>query len=289
MRKWYFLLALFFFVLGGSIYQFWALQREGRELTFAITSYSAKSLPKNNETIRIMTFNVAMGSKHFYVEWLYRGFLPFFITEHLDQVAQLIREEKPDIIILSEMAQNVLPFEHNLVGYLAQQSEMHNWAFAETTDRQIGWIRYIGGNAILSRYPLQLIPQPSDKLPLPLAALKFPYETVLVAGVHNDHQSWETNLKQTQQILQTLETRPSILAGDFNVPPESPSIRLLESSEQFSGEFHGPPTSPLFDNPPITIDFVFAPRTWQLVEHRVIANKISDHKAVLSTFKVITY
>jgi len=286
MRKWYLLLGLFCLTLGGSIYQFWALQREGGELTFAITQYSAKPLPKNDETIRIMTVNVAMGSKHFYIEWLYRGFLPAFIREHLDHVAQLIREQQPDVVILSEMAQNMLPFENNLVGYLAAQSEMHNWVFGEHHDRQIGWVRYIGGNAILSRYPLQLVPQPSDKLPSPLAILKFPYQPILVAGVHNDHQNWETNLKQTQQILQTLETRSAILGGDFNVPPESPSIRLLESSEQFSGEFHGPPTSPLFDDPPVTIDFIFAPIYWKLTDHRVIANKISDHKAVLSTFRV---
>lgn len=286
MRKWFLLVGLFCLILGGSIYQFWALQREGSELTFAITHHLAKPLPKNDETIRIMTVNVAMKSSYFYMKWLYQGFLPAFIKEHLDHVAQLIREQQPDIVILSEMAQNILPFENNLVGYLAARSEMHNWAFGEINDRQIGWVRYIGGNAILSRYSMQLVPQPSDQLPSPLVILKFPYQSILIAGVHNDHQSWETNLKQTQQILQTIETRPAILGGDFNVPPESPSIRLLESNGQFSGEFHGPPTSPLVDDPPITIDFVFAPIVWKLIEHRTIANKISDHKAVLSIFKV---
>lgn len=287
MRKWFLLLGLCF-ILGISVYKFWILQRtSGIALAFAITKHLPKSSLEVPNKISIMTFNVAMQSGHFYKEWFYHGFFPSFIKQHLDKVAEIIREEKPDIVVLTEMPQEMLPLEERLVAYLADKSGMHSWTFNENNDQLIGFIRYIGGNAILSRYPLQCNPQPPNGLPSPLATLNLSSGLIWVAGVHNDHKSWQVNLNQTTQIIGVLGNHPSILAGDFNVPPESPSIRLLEASELFSGEFHGPPTSSvLSDNLPVTNDYIFAPATWTLIDHRVIANKISDHKAVVSVFKI---
>jgi endonuclease/exonuclease/phosphatase family metal-dependent hydrolase len=288
MRKWLLLLTLYF-ILSISIYNFWILQRnDGMALTFAITKHLPKSSLDNTNTISIMTFNVAMRSRYFYQRWLFKGFFPYFVREHLNQVATIIREAKPDIVVLTEMAQQMLPFEERLVAYLADQSGMHSWVFNEDNDQVIVFVRYIGGNAILSRYPLQYSPPPPDGLPSPLATLNLPSGLIWVAGVHNDHKNWQVNLNQTKQILNVLNNHSTILAGDFNVPPDSPSIRLLETSNLFSGEFHSPPTSPISDNPSVTNDYIFAPPTWKLLEHRVIANKISDHKAVLSTFKINT-
>lgn len=286
MRKWLLLLCLCF-ILTISTYKFWILQRNGGViLTFAITKHLPKSSLENTNKLSIMAFNVAMQSRHFYWEWLYHGFFPHFIKEHLNQVANIIREEKPDIVVLTEMPQQMLPIEDQLVAYLADKSGMHSWAFNENTDQVIGFVRYIGGNAILSRYPLQYHPQPPNDLPSPLATLNLPSGLIWVAGVYNEHKNWQVNLNQTTQIIGVLGNHPSILAGDFNVPPESPSIRFLETSKLFSGEFHGPPTLPISDDPPTTNDYIFAPPSWTLIEHRVIANKISDHKAVVSVFKI---
>jgi endonuclease/exonuclease/phosphatase family metal-dependent hydrolase len=286
MRKWFLLLSLCF-ILTISIYSFWILQRSGgMALTFAITKHLPKPLLEAPDKISVMTFNVAMKSRHFYEAWFFKGFFPSFIKEHLNQVANIIHEEKPDIVVLTEMPQQMLPFEERLVAYLADKSGMYSWVFNENDDKVIGFVRYIGGNAILSRYPLQCNPQPPNGLPSPLATLNLPSGSIWVAGVHNDHKNWQINLNQTTQIIGELGNHPSILAGDFNVPPESPSIRFLEASKLFSGEFHGPPTSPLFDNPPVVNDYIFAPNTWSLIDHRVIANKISDHKAVVSVFKI---
>ena len=275
------------FLLVISTYSFWILQRnDGMASTFAVTKHLPKSLLEASDKISIMTFNVAMRSRHFYKAWFSEGFFPYFIREHLNQVAMIIREARPDIVILTEMPQQMLPFEERLVAYLAEQSGMYAWVFNEDDDQVVGFVRYIGGNAILSRYPLQYNPQPPNGLPSPLATLNLPSGLIWVAGVHNDHKDWEINLRQTKQILKVLDEHPSILAGDFNVPPESPSIRFLETSKLFSGEFHGPPTSPVFDDPPVTNDYIFAPSSWKLLEHRVISNKVSDHKAVLSIFKI---
>jgi endonuclease/exonuclease/phosphatase family metal-dependent hydrolase len=286
MRRWFLLLSLCF-ILTISIYSFWILQRSGgMALTFAITKHPPKPLLEASDKISIMTFNVAMQSQHFYKAWLFKGLFPSFIKEHLDQVANIIREEKPDIVVLTEMPQQMLPLEERLVAYLADKSGMHTWIFNENNDQVIGFVRYIGGNAILSRYPLQCNPQPPNDLPSPLATLNLPSGLIWVAGVHNDHKNWQVNLNQTTQIMSRLGNHPSILAGDFNVPPESPSIRFLESSQLFSGEFRGSPTSPISDDPLVVNNYIFAPATWKLIEHRVIANKTSDHKAVVSVFKI---
>lgn len=227
-----------------------------------------------------------MKSRHFYVEWLKHWGFPSFIKQHVDSIAEIINKNQPDIVILNEVAQDILPFERDLVSYLAEKTQFHLWAFKESSDHFLGFIRSIGGNAILSRYPLQIKSMSNDLL-YPWMRLKFAnHDGIWVAAVHNDHRSWKVNLEQTQSILKLLKMQPTILAGDFNVPPESPSMQLLEKTKQFSGEFYGAATSPEWDNPSIPIDFVFAPAHWKLLEHRVISNTISDHKAVISTFRI---
>lgn len=286
MRRWYLLLTLIIAVCI-SIYKFWALQRySGVALTSSTTQHSVKPFPEPFDRMSIMTFNVAMKSKHFYWNWFKEGFFPSYIRDYLDAVVQLIREAKPDLVILTEMPQEFLPFEHRLVPYLADKAGMHAWTFGELDDKVIGFTRYIGGNAILSRYPLECAPQSPEKLPVHLATLKLPFSQIWVGGVQITTKDWQQNLQQTKQVLSALENYPSILAGDFNVPPESPTIRYLQSSQIFNGEFQGPPTVVLSDELLVTQDYIFSPNDWTLLEHRVIVNKIFNHRAVLSTFKI---
>lgn len=286
MRRWYLLLTLII-AICISIYKFWALQRHsGTSLTSSITQHAIKPFSVPLDRMSIMTFNVAMKSEYFYWSWFRQGFFPSYIREHLDAVASIIHQAKPDLVVLTEMPQEILPFEQRLVPYLADKAGMHAWVFGEIDDKVLGFVRYIGGNAILSRYPLECATQPSEKLPAPLATLKLPTTPIWVGGVQINTKDWQQNLQQTKHILSVLENYPSILAGDFNVPPESPTIRYLQSSQSFSGEFQGPPTSLVSNNLLITQDYVFGPNNWSLVEHHVISNKISNHRAVLSIFEI---
>jgi endonuclease/exonuclease/phosphatase family metal-dependent hydrolase len=286
LRKKYIVIISLLLISMGIFYHLKSLQKSHTISGVEITHFAAKPLPASNENIRIMTFNIAMESRHFYIEWLkYWGF-PSFIKYHMDSIAKIINRNQPDIVILNEAVQDILPFEKDLVSYLAEKTQFHQWAFKMNHDRFLGIIRSIGGNAILSRYPLQ-IKTMSNELLFPWMSLKLAtQENIWIAAVHNDHKSWKVNLEQTKTILTALNGQPTILAGDFNVPPESQSMQLIENIKQFSGEFHGQATSPHFDNPSIPIDFVFAPSSWELLEHRVIPNTASDHKAVISTFRI---
>ncbi|MCP4396124.1 MAG: hypothetical protein GY801_02270, partial [bacterium] len=62
-------------------------------------------------------------------------------------------------------------------------------------------------------------------------------------------------------------------------------MRLLQQSERFSGEFQGPKTFSA-GNPQQTIDFILAPKEWELLEHRVIQSDVSDHFPIVSTFRL---
>ncbi len=287
LRKKYIVIISLLLISIGIFYHLKLLQESlHHTLPIGVTQFEAKSLPASNENIKIMTFNIAMKSRHFYIEWLKHWGFPSFIKYHVDGIAEIINKNQPDIVILNEVSQDILPFEKNLVSYLAEKTQFHWWAFKEDSDHFLGFIRSIGGNAILSRYPLQIKTMSNDLLFPWLKLTLKNQEDIFIAAVHNDHKSWKVNLEQTQAILKLLDMHPTILAGDFNVPPESPSMQLLEKTKQFSGEFHGQPTSPVWDDPPIPIDFVFAPAHWELLEHRVISNTVSDHKAVISTFRI---
>jgi len=162
---------------------------------------------------------------------------------------------------------------------------MHAWIFGENEDQLIGFIRYVGGNAILSRYPLQYNPPMPNSLLSPLATLNLPSGLIWIAGMHNDYKNWQLNVHQIAPSLGILGKHPSVLAGSFNVPSELSTLKLLDKNQLFNNEFHFVPFS-FADDSPIINDYIFTPTSWSLIEQRTIANKISTHKALLSTFKI---
>lgn len=285
MYRWYLALILCL-VFITSVYKFWALQRNsGITLTSAVTKHSPKPLVEPINKISIMTFNMGMKSSHFYMQWLKHGLFPNYVREYLDNVASIIRQEKADVVILTEIAQEMLPFEKRLVGYLADRAGMYAWMFNEDDDQVIVFfVRYIGGNAILSRYPLQSYPRPLGNVLSPFVTLNLPSAPVWVAGVYNTSKDWQTNLQQTHQILNILGTYPTILAGNFNVPPQSPSIHLLKASERFNGEFYGTLLASMPELSAVN-DYIFAPPSWTLLDHRLITTNFSNHKIIVSSFK----
>ncbi len=258
------------------------------------TQYPPDSLPQAGDSIRLMAYNIAKGLLHPHEEQRLKS--PAWVDAHLAQAAEVIRQAEPDIVFLSEVLWELPRYKNQLL-YLAEQTHMHYWAFGESFNW--GWpgLRGVSGSALLSRYPLQALSnhaleeiQPwrfKTHRSLLLLQAELGGESIVLGAVHNSHHNWQSNYRESLQILDLLQGRPAVLAGDFNVPPEAPGIRVLRKSQQFSGVFEGPPTSPEWDNPSIQIDFVFAPKHWQLLEHQVIASPASDHKAVLSVFRLV--
>lgn len=244
-------------------------------------------------TVKIFAFNIAKC----FVYKPSKGFESISAVEsRVRKIAELIRAEQPDFVFLSEAVTECGPCPVDQVASLAESTGMHAYAFGENYNFGLPFFRVVGGNAILSRFPIEPVANPdlAGRQPFYVTknnrrvlwcATQIGGERVLLAAVHTDSFKRANNLKQTEQILEFVRDEAAILAGDFNARPDEPSIELVRRSGRFSGNFDGPQTYPS-DIPDQRIDFIFAPAGWELVDERVIDDQVSDHRAVVATFRV---
>src|SRR5262249_10900156 len=157
---------------------------------------------------------------------------------------------------------------------LAEQTGMHAWAFGENYNFGLPFFRVVGGNAVLSRRPLEAVANPALAGRKPFfvtknnrrvlwCAAQIGSQRILLASIHTDSFKRDNNLRQTQQILDYAGDVPAILAGDFNALPDWPSIELVRDSGRFRGNSDGPQTFPS-DHPQRRLDYIFAPADWEL-------------------------
>ena len=245
------------------------------------------------DEVTVLAYNIAKG-------WAHRGGMSFQseddVRTRLRPMAELIRAERPDVVMLSEVLFECGPCPVNQVEFLARECGLPYWATGENYNIGVPGYRIVGGNAILSRTPLTPIGNPSligrkpfyatsNNRRALFAETEFPGQRVLLGALHNDSFDPMTNDAQVQQILEFLGERPCVLAGDFNAKPNSPSMKRIRESGRFTGEFDGPPS--FTGEPPLRrIDFALAPATWIHQETRVIAADPSDHRPVVARFHV---
>lgn len=288
----------FLFLLGGAaltggsfVFNGLILARNETPLS-GVTSHPP-AIASSTPQIKILAYNIAKGFVH-------KGGMAFagqdVVARRIQKIADVIMIEQPDMVFLSEIVFECGPCPVNQVISLAEATGMHAWAFGENYNFGLPFYRIVGGNAILSRFPVEPVDNPS------LAGRKPFYVTsnnrrmlwcttqiggqqVLLTAVHTDSFHLANNLVQTQQLLDYAGERAAIMAGDFNAQPQEPSIRLIRDSGRFTGAFDGPFTFPA-NAPEQRIDFIFAPAGWELVEHHVVQSQASDHLPVVSTFRI---
>ncbi|MFT5126597.1 MAG: endonuclease/exonuclease/phosphatase family metal-dependent hydrolase [Rhodothermales bacterium] len=252
------------------------------------TTHPAK--PPTDE-VRIVAYNIA---KCFVQRGGFRFRSQDGVNARLDRLAAVINAEDPHLVFLSEAMFECGPCPVNQVTELAERCNMHAWSFGENYNIGFPLFRIAGGNAILATIPLE----PVKNIDLPgrrpfwvtrnnrrslWMEATIRGETLQLAAMHNDSFEPANNMRQTQTLLDFLDNKPGILAGDFNAEPDWESMQALQT-HGFSGEFDSPPTFPS-EGPERPIDFILAPPTWTLVEHRVIQNDASDHCAVFARFQ----
>lgn len=243
--------------------------------------------------VKVLAYNIAKGFAH-------NGGLSFeksaVVAARMEKIAGLIRAEAPDLVFLSEAIFECGPCPVNQVVTLAESAGMHAWAFGENYNIGLRFYRVVGGNAILSRRPLEPVANLSLAGRRPFyvtknnrralfCAVQLGRRRVLLASLHNDSFSITNNMRQMRQILEFVGDWPAILAGDFNARPDEKPIRVVRDCGHFIGAFEGPLTFPA-RAPEKRIDFIFAPKDWELVEHRVLESDLSDHRPVVSTFRL---
>lgn len=218
------------------------------------------------------------------------------VSSRIEQIAEVIRAEQPDFVFMSEVFTECGSCPINQASSVAKKTGMHVWAFGENFNVGFPFYRIVSGNVILSRWPLEPIANPSlaGRQPFYVAknnrrvlwcATSIAGKRVLLASIHNDSFDRANNERQMQQVLDFAGDQPTLMAGDFNAMPDWPSIELIRKTRRFAGDFDGPPTFPS-DHPARRIDYIFAPSSWELLDHRIIDTKVSDHLPIVSRFRV---
>ncbi|MCP4345789.1 MAG: hypothetical protein GY795_09710 [Desulfobacterales bacterium] len=243
--------------------------------------------------IRLMAYNIAKG-------FIHKGGLKFedpdIMNARIISIAEIVNREQPDLLFLSEAVFECGPCPVNQVKSLAEKTGMYMWAFGENYNFGLPFFRIVGGNAVLSRLPLDPEDNPSLAGRKPFYVTKnnrrvlwcsaeIAKQRILLASVHNDSFNLKNNLLQTRQILKYAGNQPTIFAGDFNARPDEPPIKLIRSTGRFQAVFDGPLTFPA-KKPAQKIDFIFVPADWKLMNHRVIQTNVSDHRPVVSIFRL---
>jgi endonuclease/exonuclease/phosphatase family metal-dependent hydrolase len=145
------------------------------------------------------------------------------------------------------------------------------------------------GNAVLSRYPMEVIkrvsyaPGPTMRNQ-PRGALFVRIGDLLVVGTHLDHTSDGTFVRQDQvrTILREIgDAKAVVLAGDLNAEPGDIEIRLFDQAGfQDLGQSAGPTTTG--DDPPKRIDYVWGLGVVGAQAHTTAdTNLSSDHRALI--------
>ena len=246
--------------------------------------------------VKVMTYNIRFGCA-------YRGAGLFAererVAERIRRIGQFIKEQKPQIVFLQEVVMESGPGSVNQILLLAETTGMHAWAYGEDVNQGLPFYRFISGNAILSKWPVEVLTNQ------PMAVSRYFFQVgmwtqrtlwckthigqqeVWLASIHliGSKGGTEQRSMQMRQILDFAADRPTILAGDFNAVPSSEVIRMAIESGRLSTKLDGPPTSSSY-RPSRAIDHIFAPVDWKLVEHKVIRTDLSDHLPVVATYQL---
>ncbi|MCA8969085.1 MAG: endonuclease/exonuclease/phosphatase family protein [Planctomycetes bacterium] len=249
---------------------------------------ASKSIGKRE--VRIVAFNLAKLELH-------HGGLRFdsadAVRKRVRAVGALLSDAAPDIVCLSEVVQECSLCPVDQVRELAMATGLRHYAFGECYNFGLPFFRIVGGNAILSRWVIDASTNGDIPGRKPFwvtrnnrrtLCVRIPYlDNVWVASVHHDSFDADNNLAQIRDLLRQIDRRQFIVAGDFNALPASRSMRLLEESGEFAGNFDGVGTFPA-SAPTQRIDYVLAPSEWRLMSERVLPPVVSDHRAVVAVF-----
>ncbi|HEX4613783.1 MAG TPA: endonuclease/exonuclease/phosphatase family protein [Urbifossiella sp.] len=243
--------------------------------------------------VTVVAYNIAKGFAH-------RGGVRFdpreAVEERVRAMAAVVKAERPDLVFLSEALTELGPCPVDQVDLFARECGLPHVATGENYNLGVPGYRVVGGNAIVSRFPLTPVENidlvgrrpfwvtQNNRRALFVSA-ELGGKPVLLGALHNDSFDMRNNAAQARQLLEYIGDRPTILAGDFNNRPGDESIRQIRGSGRFAGAFDGPPT--FFEGKRAErLDYVFVPVGWELVDHRVIADDTSDHRPLVCRFRM---
>jgi endonuclease/exonuclease/phosphatase family metal-dependent hydrolase len=243
-------------------------------------------------SLKVMTLNLAHGRKD--------GPNQIFlsrerIASNLRDIAEILKDEKPDIVALQEADGPSLwsgSFDH--VRYLAEKA---GFPYSMRGEHVKG-LKLVYGTAILSRYPLQnplsvtFAPSPPTfSKGLVVCAFSWPgcATPVDVVSVHLDFSRVSVRKRQAEEMIDALSSRkrPLVLMGDFNCEwtAEEPTLRRIAEKlklKAYEPEAVGLKTFSLMKS---RLDWILISRDFDFETYRVLPDVLSDHSAVVSELR----
>ncbi|RKG99540.1 hypothetical protein D7V97_31520 [Corallococcus sp. CA053C] len=235
---------------------------------------------RDGGALRVMTFNIQSGL---------RG---------LEQVADVIRAESPDVVALQEVdVGSTRARGEDQVERLSALTGLKYRAHFGTTQLYGG--RY--GIALLSRHPLTSLaqyplptPRGAEPRTLAHAVLDVDGREVSVYATHLIRRPFNGAARVRQSVfianLLAKDPRPRLLMGDLNDDPDSRPVRLLRRQLQDVAKVThadgvGTYPMPLF-LPSLRIDYVMACGAFTPVASRVLRVGASDHYPVVADLRL---
>ena len=236
--------------------------------------------------IKLLSLNLAHGRAERFHQALIRNRT---IHNHLEAVVALLDREQADVVAVQEAdGPSVWSGGFCHVGRLAERAayEFHH------RGTHVNWPGIQYGTGLLSRRKLvdpHSLPF-ARTLPTPRKGLVVGSVTVQgldvdVYSVHLDFARPGARAAQVRQIVQLARerARPVIVAGDLNAEwvPGGATRALADALDLHTWRPDHPfPTFPTLGR---RIDWVLVSRSLRILEHRVLADRVSDHRAILAT------
>lgn len=231
--------------------------------------------------LKIMTYNLRFGE-----------------LASLEEIAQFISKENPDMVLLQEVdvftMRERAPHQNgkNFISELAYHTGMLG-AYCKSINYKGGYY----GLGILSKYPMvstgyTYLPKMTDseeQRSLFVAEIELNDSSqIAVACTHLGLQP-AARMAQVNKLNEVLSKikHPIVLAGDFNAKPGSEEITQgMEKWLRACGDQNTVPAN----NPKSKIDYIFCypPASWKIVSNKVPSVLLSDHLPVIAEVILLT-
>ena len=210
----------------------------------------------------------------------------------LERIARVINDARPDVVALQEVDDGCKRTDSvNQIKELARLTKMRS-AFGPFFDYQGG--RY--GMALLSRHPISEVrnirlPKGAEPRTALAATITIDGRAFVLCGIHF-YRTTRERVAQATALLQALasESRPVVLTGDFNSPPQGPVMTALSGRFERVRKSSRPRAT--FPSPlPVShIDHTLIPRVGPLraVSCTVLDERVaSDHRPIMTVLEWI--
>ena len=245
-------------------------------------------------TLKVVSLNLAHGRRDGWHQALLRR--PA-IEANLDAVAQRLRRESVHVAAVQEAdGPSIWSGRFNHVEFLARRAEMPHFARGE----HVKAVKLDYGTALISRLPLADVASyrfastpPTPTKGMTVASVAWPAQSGFrfdVVSVHLDFSRKSVRTDQVRQIIDRLELRdrPRIVLGDFNCTfgGKERTLEILTDElnlRAYHPEEDSPVTLPLRRT---RVDWVLVSPEFRFIEHRVLDDVLSDHRAVVAELGV---